>query len=188
MISDKNIVGTTMVLVLLALLAVATATDCKNHRIPNLLLIPALSLALILHTMNSGIYGLIASAGGFTLGLAMFLPLYVIGGTGAGDVKLLGVVGSFLGPWGVVVAGLATMMAGAALGIIIIAWQRIWPAVELRVSQLVSPPNTGVRSSTISNSLKNRNQITRIAYAPAIAAGTVAALWYMGYLPEQFIG
>lgn len=188
MIFDKDVVGTTTVLALFILLAAATATDCKNHRIPNLLLIPALILALILHTMNDGIYGLIASAGGFTLGLAMLLPLYVIGGMGAGDVKLLGVVGSFLGPWGAVVAGMATMMAGAAFGIIVVVWQRVWPALEFRVSQLVSRPDTGVRTTTILHSLGNRNQVTHIAFAPAIAGGTVAALWYLDYLPHQFLG
>ena len=56
MISDNDIVSMTTVLVLFALLAAATATDYKTHRIPNWLLIPALGLALRLHMMDSGIY------------------------------------------------------------------------------------------------------------------------------------
>ncbi len=188
MISDNDIVSMTTVLVLFALLAAATAIDYKTHRIPNWLLIPALGLALILHTMDSGIYGLIASAGGLALGLALLLPLYVIGGMGAGDVKLLGVVGSFLGPWGAVVAGMATMMAGAVFGITIIVWQRVWPVLEVHVAQILISPKTEAHTRAVLHPLARRNPITKIPYASAIAAGTVAALWYMDYLPEQFLG
>jgi prepilin peptidase CpaA len=174
--------------VLFVLLAIAVATDLKNHRIPNLLLLPALSLALMLHTMSGGIDGLITATGGFTLGLAMLLPLYLIGGMAAGDVKLLAVVGSFLGPWGVVVAGMATMMAGAVFGIAVIIWQYVRPALELRVAQILSPPDTGLPTTSDSRSLERRSRITYVPYAPAIAVGTAAALWYMGYSPDQFLG
>jgi prepilin peptidase CpaA len=138
--------------------------------------------------MDSGIYGLIASAGGLALGLAMLLPLYVVGGLGAGDVKLLGVVGSFLGPWGAVVAGMATMMAGAVFGITIIVWQRMWPVLEVHVAQILISPKTEAHTGSVLLPLARRIPITKIPYASAIAAGTVATLWYMDYLPEQFLG
>lgn len=174
--------------VLFVLLAAAVATDLKNHRIPNLLLWPALSLALMLHMMSGGIDGLITAGGGLALGLAMLLPLYAIGGMGAGDVKLLGIVGSFLGPWGAVVAGLATMMAGAVFGITVIVWRCVWPVLELHAEQFLGLPDIGARTTSVSQSSGRRNHDTNIPYAPAIAAGTVAALWYMDYLPEQFLG
>lgn len=188
MISGEDIVSTTTVVVLFVLLAAAVATDLSNHRIPNLLLMPALSLALMLHATTGGVDGLIAAAGGFTLGLAMLLPLYVIGGMGAGDIKLLGVVGSFLGPWGAVVAGLATMMAGAVFGITIIVWQRVSPVLELQTTQFLSPRDAEAHQSAVSHSLGGEHRVTNIPYAPAIAAGTVAALWYIGYLSDQFLG
>ena len=175
-------------LALFVLLATAVATDLRNHRIPNLLLLPAFSLALMLHTMSGGIDGLMTATGGLTLGLAMLLPFYAIGGMAAGDVKLLGVVGCFLGPWGALVAGMATMMAGAVFGITVIVWQRLRPLLESSPAQCLSPPGPGMLTTSISRSLGRQKGATYIPYAPAIAVGTVAALWYMDYLPDQFLG
>lgn len=169
MISDKDIFGTTAIAVLFVLLALAIATDLSHRRIPNLLLAPALSIALLLHTMTNGVDGLLAAAGGLSLGLAMLSPLYVIGGMAAGDVKLLGVVGSFLGPWGAVVAGLATLMAGGVFGVTVIVWQR-----------LSTTRSWATRSAVDAGVLGFQRQVTHIPYAPAIAAGTLAACWYLG--------
>ena len=145
-------------------------TDLRSHRIPNIILAPALSLALLIHTMSGGADSLMLATGGLVTGLAMLLPLYLIGGLAGGDVKLLAVVGCFVGPWGAVVAGLATMMVGAVFGIVVIAWRRIRPVLGVPDMQL---PESG---------------ITTIAYAPAIAAGTFFALWYIGYSPARFLG
>lgn len=188
MIDGDEPFSAAVVFALFVLLAAAVATDLKSHRIPNLLLWPALSFALMLHMMSGGIDGLITAAGGLALGLVMLLPLYAIGSMGAGDVKLLGIVGSFLGPWGAVVAGLATMMAGAVFGITVIVWRCVWPVLELHAVHFLSQPDTGARTTSVSRSPGRRNRVTNIPYAPAIAAGTVAALWYIDYVPEQFLG
>ncbi len=52
------------------------------------------------------------STGGLFLGVAFLLPVYLIGGMGAGDVKLMGAVGSILGPQGVFIAFLYSAIAG----------------------------------------------------------------------------
>jgi prepilin peptidase CpaA len=187
MIYGDKFLTTTSALALFVLLAATVAADLRNHRIPNLLLLPALGLALTSQMMTGGVDGLITAAGGLTLGLAMLLPLYLIGGMAAGDVKLLGVVGSFLGPWGAVVAGMATMMAGAVIGIAVIIWQRLPSALESRAAQILSSPETGISTTLASRSSRRQNGVTYIPYAPAIAVGTVAALWYLDYLPDYFL-
>jgi Flp pilus assembly protein protease CpaA len=170
-VSFHDVITSAAVICTLAvLLAVAVVTDLRSHRIPNILLAPALSLALLIHTINGGADSLLLASAGFVTGLAMFLPLYLIGGLAGGDVKLLAVVGCFVGPWGAVVTGLATMMVGAVLGIVVIAWRRIRPALDVPDMQLPE------------------SEITTIAYAPAIAAGTLFALWYIGYSPARFLG
>ena len=113
---------------LLAVLLVSSVTDLAWHRIPNTLLLSALVLALILQASGDGLDGMLAAAGGLLVGLAFLMPLHVMGGMGAGDVKLLGVVGAFLGPWGALVAGAAALISGAILGIAYIAWRSIRPA------------------------------------------------------------
>ncbi len=188
MIYGDEIINPATAFVLSVLLVVAVATDLKSHRIPNLLLLPALSLALMLHAVNAGMVGLLTAIGGLAAGLAMLLPLYAVGGMAAGDVKLLGVVGSFLGPWGALVAGLATMMAGAVLGIAFLLWQRFWPLLETHAGLFSGPHHSSTRTPPVSQTVQTRSETTNIPYAPAIAAGTITALWYIGYLPGQFLG
>ena len=185
MIYGNEFFNTASALVLFFVLVVSIVTDIKTRRIPNLILLPALLLAVILHSIGGGIDGLINTAGGLTVGLAMLFPLYAMGGMGAGDVKLLGVVGGFLGPWGAVVAGLATFMAGAVLGIAIIIWHRVWPVLELNQAHLLSSHPHGASAQ---RSTHTRKRVTSIPYAPAIAAGTVAAIWYIDLLPSQLTG
>ncbi len=171
----------TVTICLVAVLAIAVITDIKSHRIPNILLFPALAFSLMVHAAIGGVDGLLGSLSGLALGIAMLLPLYVMGGMGAGDVKLLGVVGSFLGPWATVVAGMATMIAGAVVGIAVILWRRFRPAVPIH---RFPPAGAQVVTSTGSTSrVRPTPKNIQIAYAPAIAAGTFAALWYVGVLP-----
>ncbi len=183
-----EMVNTTTALLLFVLLGVAVATDLKSRRIPNLLLLPALSLALMLHAIDAGLAGLVTAAGGLALGLAMLLPLYAVGGMGAGDVKLLGVIGSFLGPGGAVVAGLTTMIAGAVLGIVFLLWQRCWPALGTQIAQFSSAHNIAAATPPIFQPAQTGSRKSYIPYAPAIAAGTIVALWYLDFLPEQYPG
>ena len=191
MTDTDTIFATAIIATLLVLLAVAVITDLKSHRIPNILLAPALSLALLFHTMHGGPGGLMMAIGGLALGLAMLMPLYLVGGMGAGDVKLLGVVGCFLGPWGAVIAGMGTMMIGGIFGIVIIAWRHIRPAIhtiQIHAIQMLSPLAGESHTGADLTLLKPQEPVTTMAYAPAIAVGTVTALWYIDFLPERLLG
>jgi len=188
MIYADDIFRTAVVLILIVLLTAAVTTDLKSHRIPNFLLWPALSLALMLHMTSGGIDGLIAATGGLALGFAMLLPLYSIGGMGAGDIKLLGIVGSLLGPGGALVAGVATLIAGAVFGIAFIVWRCLWPKIELHEVQALGPLGRQTGSMLSLRSANGRKPVAYIPYAPAIAAGTVAALWYIDFVPQDFLG
>ena len=188
MLHGNEFFNTASALVLFMVLVVAVATDLKNHRIPNFLLLPALVFTVILHGMSGGMDGLITAVGGLTLGLAMLFPLYAMGGMGAGDVKLLGIVGSFIGPWGAVVAGLSTMMVGAVFGIAVIVWRRMHPVFELNTAHLLSTHASGAGMRPVAHSVNHQSSTTSIPYAPAIAAGTLIALWYIGFFPMQFPG
>jgi len=186
--TDSDTVFTAAIIAtLLVLLAAAVVTDLKSHRIPNILLAPALSIALLVHAIHGGADGLFMAVGGLTVGLAMLMPLYLVGGMGAGDVKLLGVVGCFLGPWGALIAGMATMMAGAVVGIIALAWRRFRPEFNIHATQMPNAPDVGTHGRAGLTLSGSQQRLTHIAYAPAITAGTIAALWYIGFLPERLL-
>lgn len=82
---------------LIAFLSVAAWTDWRYRRIPNALIIPSFLLALILNTLTRGIDGLGLSIIGLATGFGLLIIPFLFGGIGAGDVKLLMVIGSFGG-------------------------------------------------------------------------------------------
>jgi len=78
-------------------LGIAVFTDWREHKIYNKLLAPAFFTALLLHTFHGGISGLTNSLLGTATGFVLLLIPYLMGGMGAGDVKLLAVIGAFGG-------------------------------------------------------------------------------------------
>ena len=78
------------------LLSASTAAyfDFRWRRIPNWLVGATIALSLGWHTWSSGWDGLLMSGGGLLLGIALLLPLYMLKGMGAGDVKFFGAIGA----------------------------------------------------------------------------------------------
>ncbi|MEJ2115002.1 MAG: A24 family peptidase [Gammaproteobacteria bacterium] len=106
-----------IILPLLLILAIATYTDLKAHRISNILSLGGVITGLVLHGWVLGLDGLLASLGGLLLGFAVLLPLYMLGGMAAGDVKLMAAVGAFIGPESTLNAIVFTLIAGMIMGI-----------------------------------------------------------------------
>ena len=96
---------------LMSMVAVAIFFDVRSERIPNWLIATGTVVALALHAVNSGAFGLLTSVGGLSVAMAMLLPFYITGVMGAGDVKLMAAVGAFTG------AHLALLTVGFALGV-----------------------------------------------------------------------
>ena len=94
--------------VVVALVALASITDVRTRRIPNVLTFGATIAALLFHVSTGGTSGLTTSVGGWMLGAALFFPVFALRGMGAGDVKLLAAVGAWLGPLPVVWVALVT--------------------------------------------------------------------------------
>jgi prepilin peptidase CpaA len=102
----------------LALALSAAWTDWRTRKIPNWLTVPALLLGFAVHTVIAGWPGAKASLEGAGLALGLLLPLVLLRGLGAGDWKLMGALGAFLGPvlllcvllGSVLVSGLMAMM------------------------------------------------------------------------------
>jgi prepilin peptidase CpaA len=108
---------------LLALLAIAMLTDFRDRRIPNSIVMIGLVIGVLGHGWSAGFGGLAVGAIGACVGLLCFLPLYIAGGMGAGDVKLMAMCGAFLGAVHTIIAAAATLFVGSILGIAWTVWQ-----------------------------------------------------------------
>ena len=80
----------------LIIASAACATDLHDRRIPNWLTFGASAAALAVAYATGGQAGVQHAAGGWATGFFLFLPLFLLGGMGAGDVKLLAALGAWL--------------------------------------------------------------------------------------------
>ncbi len=154
----------------------ACAFDVKTRRIPNVLTIGAAACALGFHTIASGWHGALLSASGLLVGLAIFFPLFVLRGMGAGDVKLLGALGAWMGPWLVVWTAVYGGIAGGILAVVVAFSHRyLWRALRNLYGLLFYWAAVGVKpmpALTLGDAPG-----PRLAYASPLCLGTAVTLW-----------
>jgi prepilin peptidase CpaA len=114
---DHAIVDSTLALGALALVLVAAAWhDVRAYRIPNKLIWGGLAAAVLVNLSSPATGASPESVvAGFGIGLLALLPVYALGAAGAGDVKLLALVGAFTGPVDMIGIALMTYITGAAV-------------------------------------------------------------------------
>jgi prepilin peptidase CpaA len=80
----------------LLLLSATTAAyfDFRWRRIPNWLVGATIVLSFVWHGWTAGWNGLLMSGAGLLAGAALLLPLYLLKGMGAGDVKFFAAIGA----------------------------------------------------------------------------------------------
>lgn len=81
-----------------ALAVAAGVTDWRSRRIPNWLTVLGLLVGIAANAAVSGVSGLKTSLLGAGLGLLLLLPFVFLRSLGAGDWKLAGALGAFVGP------------------------------------------------------------------------------------------
>lgn len=160
----------------LAIVAMACATDVRTRRIPNTLTLGGTVLALVYAVYAGGIQGALASLAGWATGLAIFLPIFLLRGLGAGDVKLMACLGAWLGPtlalW---TAAYAALAGGVAALAVALATGYMRTAVDNLYLLLSHFRVAGVRPHP--DLTLERGKGPRLPYALPIAAGTVVAMW-----------
>lgn len=104
---------------LLSVAIVAAIYDWRFRRIPNWLCLAGLIAGFCAQIYLRGAGGLLAAGEGFGLALLVYLPLYLLRGMGAGDVKLMAALGSIAGPMSWFVLFVVTAVLGGAVGIML---------------------------------------------------------------------
>jgi len=161
---------------MLVLLAVCLYTDLTARKIYNPVVLPALAAAVIFHLACGGVPRALWSLAGLFLGGALLFIPFLLGGIGAGDVKLLAAIGALQGPDFVLRAFLMGALAGGVLS----AWQLL-----RQKRMLVTLKNFALLLLSLACGapvLKNGpaaaaggGEKTAIPYGAAIVAGAAAA-------------
>ena len=162
-----------------AVLAVAVgacAYDLLRRRVPNALTFGAAAVAVALHGILSGWGGVAFSAAGWATGIALFLPFYALGGMGAGDVKLLGAIGAWLGPMGAIWTGLYGAIAGGVLALAVALWKGYARTALKNVGAMLRLWSVAGVHPIEGLTLADARSV-RLPYALPLAVGTLATLW-----------
>jgi prepilin peptidase CpaA len=156
--------------------AAACVTDFRSRRIPNVLTFGASAAAIVFFGVANGWAGVGWSLAGWAVGCALFLPWFLLGGMGAGDVKLLAALGAWVGPttaiWVALYAGIAggvfalgVSLYGGYLGRML---RNVWGLLMFwRVMGVQPHPELTLRTG----------KGPRLPYAFPITAGAVVGLW-----------
>jgi prepilin peptidase CpaA len=159
-----------------ALAAAACWFDVRTRRIPNWLTFPAAALGLVAATVAHSGQGTVASAGGLLLGLAIFFPLFVLKGLGAGDVKLMGALGAWLGTSMIFGVAFYTALAGGVFALVLIVRHRYAGQAARNLYLLITHWRVfGIRpldSLTLETAAG-----PKLPYALPIAAGLSLTFW-----------
>jgi prepilin peptidase CpaA len=159
----------TAVIVAVAAAGVASsAIDLRTRRVPNGLTAVVAAAGIALAALDWTMVSVPAALGGCALGIALMLPGHLLGGTGAGDVKLLGAIGTLLGPKATLMAFMYTAIAGGVLGLIVATRRR-------RVRESLTRTATLVRTGGGNAAEIDAQTTNRFAYAPAVAVGALVA-------------
>lgn len=150
---------TDLLLLLFAMLA--AASDLARRKIPNRLLLAGMATAFCLHSWQGASGWPLYWLGGMATGFFLFLPLYLLRGMAAGDVKLLAMAGAFAGPWATVYIGLASFALGGLMALALVIRHGQWHACLRNVRQLLAAPG------------RKQDSVGHMPYGLAIALATV---------------
>lgn len=120
-------------IILLIVLFVSFITDIRSRRILNIVTMPAILFGFIYHVVVSGLEGFLYSGAGFLLGIGLLLIPFILGGMGAGDVKLLGAIGALKGSLFVFDSFIYTCLIGGIMASISLIKQKQWISTWKRI-------------------------------------------------------
>jgi prepilin peptidase CpaA len=163
----------------LAALAVGSAacvTDLRQARIPNLLTFAAMLAGLLFHLFAASGAGAQVAVVGFLAGLLVFFPFFALGALGAGDVKLMAALGTWVGWQSAIYVALYGAIAGGVLAVGVALWHGyLGRALRNLKALLMHWWLVGVKP--LPELTLEAGQGLRLPYALPIMAGLVVTLW-----------
>ncbi len=172
--SDLNIQLTLFLLFVGAFTAIAAFTDWKSRRIPNKLTLPMFFLGWVYQLGFNGFSGLGDAGIGFLIGFGTLFVLWMIGGGGGGDVKLMGALSVWLGyklTLSVMILSIGFVIGGT---ILVLTWNLIKQGPFATKRKFVADSGNGDTKKV--ETMSDRKQRRVMAYAIPVALATWVVL------------
>lgn len=161
----------------LFLAAAACWFDLRTRHIPNIVTFGGAALGVLYSVATHGWPGLLASAGGWLTGVAVFLPFFLLGGMGAGDIKLVAAIGAWLGPLAALWVALYAALAGGVLAVVVALSTGYFREAFRNIGRLLAHWRLADVRPLPEVTLEGTRG-PRLPYALPIAVGAVLAIWF----------
>jgi len=110
----------TTTLVLTPLILWASWIDYSQRRVPNWLNALIAACGFMVQTFFFGVSGAQSAALGMAVGLGVLIVPWLMHGMGAGDVKLMAAIGTWLGPWWTLMGFCVGAVVGGIIAVVMI--------------------------------------------------------------------
>lgn len=164
-------------------LIVAAVIDGFELKVPNWITYPFVLGGLAFGGMTGGWEGLGWSLVGMMVGLLLLLPAYAIGGMGAGDVKLLAGVGTWVWVNHTVNAFCWSAVIGAVMAVLMVVARRAWKHHHdqfwMILNEILVVKNPEALAAIAA---ERKPRMMLLPYGIPIAVGTISYFLWMGLL------
>lgn len=164
---------------LTGLLLSAAWQDIRYFRIPNLLVFSGALIGILLNTLlpqSVGGLGMLASLAGLGVGLGILLPLYLLRALSAGDIKLLAMIGAFVGPADILIITVYVILAGGILALAVVLLQGKLSRLIDNYKLMLFMRMSGSPFASFQTTDAISQSAGKLPYGVAIAVGTLLYL------------
>jgi prepilin peptidase CpaA len=158
--------------ILIIVLVFSAFSDILYKKIFNFITFPAIVLGLILNLVFNSWNGLGLSILGLFVGLIIFILLYITGGMGAGDLKLMGAIGALKGVSFLSLAALYSILIGGLFAFSVMIWHKTLIVSLKRVGRFIYT----LFFPGLTLEILKPGQSKPVPFGLAISLGTLSAL------------
>lgn len=173
----------------------AVWNDCRNFRIPNRLVAFGIGAGIAVNMLSPDIAGLPGAASGalgawhavqgMGIGFAALLPFYCMRVLGAGDVKLMAMIGAFVGPGAIAIIIFMSFIVGGLLSLAVALRRRKFRQLVTNLQAMLIALYLNMLARKAEELAAPAASVGTLPYAIAIGGGTFLYLAVTSIAPLQ---